>query len=124
MKIELGKKYVTRSGEIVTLKKRDCDDSPWVFISNVGHVYTETGHIFLYAETMNDIVREYISTEEAARNTMEINRAEIARIDASIAIHRHVTDDLEPIMNKHKISIARLEAAKQTIINNITELTK
>ena len=59
MEIEIGKEYITASGDIVKITTKD-DDEVFPYDCNMKHSYTKDGNIYQYRKTKDDLICEII----------------------------------------------------------------
>ena len=59
MEIEIGKEYITASGDIVKITKKD-DDEVYPYDCNMKHSYTKDGNIYQYRKTKDDLICEVV----------------------------------------------------------------
>ena len=59
MKIEVGKEYITASGNIVKVIEKDCNEV-YPYDSDVKKSYTEKGQYFYYKTDKDDLICEIV----------------------------------------------------------------
>lgn len=61
MKIELGKRYINASGELIIITSKQ-NDSTYSFIDKNGKTYTKEGLEFKYKNDKNDLICEIVQS--------------------------------------------------------------
>lgn len=65
MKLEVGKRYKNRLGEIVTIVSKGVDDLLFPFAGNNGIDYTQGGKYWQHLESSNDLIEECVEPKQS-----------------------------------------------------------
>lgn len=76
MKLEVGKSYVARNGNVVTIEEFD-EFEKYPYLGGNGEAYAENGDYCLGAETQLDLIREHNPKPEGPTLTMSLDLSDM-----------------------------------------------
>ncbi len=94
MKLEVGKKYVTRNGDVDKIVRDNGGDGNIRFVGLSGETYTEKGRTYNHGENPRDLISEYHSAEPEQTSSPTYNAAYLAAMVMG-ADHGRATDIAE-----------------------------